>query len=1407
MKRRENMKISRCLLVLVFSFMLHLHAEDISSIRWQERKKAVMQDTRAVRYYTFEGLTDSKSPVKDVKGSGADLLFVPFQLKKEKFDDLKIIEGRWPGKPAVRLDQGWYQGAPADIENNQFTVEVWFRRNGPGTQKHTFTGSKERADGGILSTANGMTKGWRLVTVYNQRQSLEFFMGNSQYAKSSRLNTHLSVPDGVWQHLAATWDGSEMKMYLNGIPAGSLKYEGPYVKAEKNEFFKIGYLYAGVGSVILDVDEVVIYNRALDPGEIEKLGRSGVSGVEDIMESGDRLLREGKYTQARSEYGKLMNFTGIDYGKPMALLNVAESYRLEKNYAKAHETYDELIGGKGISDYYRIHALFRKAETHIEEKAYDKARQALARAGKNGAALEHHIFLSGIKTGDTYMIEKKYSAARKRYLDLLRKEESSIHPHDVHRLELRNRLEAIEGLADGMPGKKGLNETLRDKIEKARREVYVSTEGNDANPGTRSKPFATIERAKAEARRIKSLGLPAGGVKVVLRGGTYYLDEGILFGQEDSGTEEAPVVYAGFPGENARIVGGKPVSKLSTAKDPAILQRLPGEARGKVMEADLKALGITDYGQLTNRGGHNPPAVARPGAMEVIFNGRIMTLARWPNSGYQRIAGLPNPKGDGTFRNKPFQHNCFIYSGDRPERWKNEKEVWIKGYLAETMPFQMIHARITELDTEKKTIFTAPDTRWGKTYSLYNTPYQANAPFYAYNLLSELDSPGEWYIDRDAGRLYFWPPDDGNKNETIVTTLSKPVIRFDNASHMIISGITIEGTWTHGIDIKNGRRIAVAGCTIRNTGQYAVNIKDGWEHTIYGCDMYDMGEGGVIMDAGDQVKLIPSCHVMENNHIHRFNRFCGGYRPAALLIGTGHRIAHNLIHDAPMHAIYMHGASLGASSNDHIIEFNEFHDVPYEAREFGAIYIYSDKWRMMNRGNVIRNNFFHHISYHSSPNMHQGLNAIHIDSLNGGFAVTDNVFYKVPNGISNPQPDNRLENNIFVDVESRAISQGNRAMLLNDEETGLPKFSIITDFARLLKGVNYMQPPWNYRYPQLASILSGEKMVGWSKGNVIERNANTGGPFISIAPDIKEDNLIRDNWEEGDPLFMNRKGMDFRIRTGSPVYGKIGMEPVPFEKAGVYKDPLRASWPVDRKKEDIGRYYKDGWKPIGEISKTMSPQKRVSKALTYIIPKRSAPVTIDGKLDAGEWLGLDRKKAMVIEQYYTGESKKGPLSYAWMLYDDKYLYIATVNDPDPFTEGMPPRAKNHVPMFEVSIESHNGPHSRSWWIDDMPTGPIYIFWGSADGKAQYKNNFGMAHQKIMEVEKTIEYKASILDKEKSSWVSEMKIPFESMGLKPAASEQQAFNIGVYKRGGWFTWVATGTNVWRVENAGFVKFEK
>ena len=77
---------------------------------------------------------------------------------------------------------------------------------------------------------------------------------------------------------------------------------------------------------------------------------------------------------------------------------------------------------------------------------------------------------------------------------------------------------------------------------------YVAPTGSDRNPGTLERPFASPGCAQQAARQKPGW--------VLLRGGTYYLPETLVFNARDSGTKAAPVVYQAYGDERPVLSGG-----------------------------------------------------------------------------------------------------------------------------------------------------------------------------------------------------------------------------------------------------------------------------------------------------------------------------------------------------------------------------------------------------------------------------------------------------------------------------------------------------------------------------------------------------------------------------------------------------------------------------------------------------------------------------------------------------------------------------------------------------------------------------------------------------------------------------------------------------------------------------------
>ena len=658
---------------------------------------------------------------------------------------------------------------------------------------------------------------------------------------------------------------------------------------------------------------------------------------------------------------------------------------------------------------------------------------------------------------------------------------------------------------------------------------YVATNGNDAwsgklpepNATSTDGPFATLERARDAIRKMKQDGgLPGGGVEIIVRGGVYTPVGPLELTAEDAGTADAPISYMAADGEEVRLVGGKVVSGFESVTDAAILGRLDEAARGKVVQADLKALGITDFGS------------AKGGGMELFFQDRPMTLSRWPNEGFVTIVEEAGGEKFDVRGRKGDRIGKWVYDGDRPKRWVDENEVWVHGYWFWDWSDQ--RHKVKSIDAEKRIIEVEPP------YHGYG--YRQGQWYYAYNLLAEIDTPGEWYVDRETGILYFWPPAHIDSGTAVVSVLPTMVTMKD-VSHVTLRGMTIEAVRGSAVSMSGGTQNRIVACTFRNCGGSAVGVSGGTNHGVIGCDIYDMGKGGIHLSGGNRTTLTPAGHFAENNHIHHYGRWNRMYQTAVSLNGVGNRASHNLIHNAPHMAI-------GFGGNDHVIEFNEIHSVCYESNDAGAMYA-GRNWTM--RGHMIRHNYLHHISGFRG----RGCVGVYLDDMFASAAIVGNVFYKVTRAaFIGGGRDCTVENNIFVDcnpalhVDARALGWAHGhadGWIKEAQEKGT------------LTGIAYNKPPYSERYPELVNILEDEPKA--PKGNVIARNVSWGGKWDGIQNVARPYLTLEDNLVDEDPHFVDLANLDFRLKEDSPAFD-LGFEPIPIEKIGLYEDGHRASWPV-----------------------------------------------------------------------------------------------------------------------------------------------------------------------------------------------------------------------------------------------------
>jgi hypothetical protein len=668
------------------------------------------------------------------------------------------------------------------------------------------------------------------------------------------------------------------------------------------------------------------------------------------------------------------------------------------------------------------------------------------------------------------------------------------------------------------------------------RDIHVSADGRDSGAGTQARPFATLARACAALRKLSAK--ERAGTTLWVGGGDYALTEPLVLTAKDSGAAGAPVILRAVPGERVRLLGGISVSDFEPVRDSAVLARLAPEARREVRQLDLKELGLGKPSRMRSRGFGRP---VTPAHVELFFDGRPMTLARWPNRSapepFARIAGFPEGAGrdDGHGSQLGRLEDGFLYEGDRPHGWAPSDDLWVHGYWA--YDWANSYERIAAIDAAQRHIRTHPP------HGLYGI--RPGQRVYFLNVLEELDEPGEYYVDRRRGMLYFWPPGPLKEAEVMLSLLEKPLISLRSARHVVIRDLTLTATRGHGITISRGSDCLVAGCTISNTGNYGVWIEGGADHGVQACDIHGNGDGGVSLAGGDRRTLEPCRHYVHNCHFHHQARWSRCYVPSVLVSGVGARVSNNLIHDHPHCPILFTG-------NGHIVEYNDIHHVCHETGDVGAIYTGRD-WTF--RDNVVRFNYLHDIH---GPGM-LGSIAVYLDDCVSGITVFGNIFKGTQlAAFIGGGRDCTVENNLFIDTHP-AVQIDGRGLSPREVWQNM----VNQTMRERLLAMDHHNPPYSTRYPELMEIdrwLAAGKGVP-PEGNKVLRNIFVSGEWLKIHWEARAELVeVRDNWLEGDPGFVDPADPEkarFALRDDAPVLRVIGFQHLPTRRIGLCVDAFR----------------------------------------------------------------------------------------------------------------------------------------------------------------------------------------------------------------------------------------------------------
>jgi hypothetical protein len=587
-------------------------------------------------------------------------------------------------------------------------------------------------------------------------------------------------------------------------------------------------------------------------------------------------------------------------------------------------------------------------------------------------------------------------------------------------------------------------ETASDRSP-VKADFVVATGGNDTNPGTPDKPFATVARARDAVRDKIAAGLQA-DVLVMIRGGVYRLTETLVFGPQDSGTQEHSITYAAYPGEKVVLSGGRIITGWK-------------QGQGNIWTAQVD--GAKD---------------GRWYFRQLFVNGRRAIRARTPDADeeppYWRIKSS-SLEGWGGIRDNT---QPITLSVTQPiKAWNNLSDVeFVWGYN---------HNGFRKcLSTADETVqqFTLPPPyplllpgQYGGGY--YQCYPKVRSACHFENALEMLDKHGEWYLDRQSGVLSYMPRqgEDMTRAEVVApvvhnTLLSlagqpdRPVrhlrfkrIHVQHVDRPLTDGgfFTVWNCATHrfkpdgktldrnvwmdsAVQMQHARGCEFLDGGVAHVEGAAVTLRDGTANIIVeGNVIHDIGANGI--GAGSECRwknyandfIGPSPQDGEyrgyriaNNHVYD----CGmvHYGAAGIEINTTQDsvVAHNLVHDIGYCGLIVYGdmEKDRAFAQDNLVENNHVHDVSKAMTDGAGIYCMLPQ---TGGGCTIRNNLVHDIHVNpannvNNENRHKITFGLYLDIICKNYHVFNNVVYGAASGkpfflLRTELSDNRHADNLF----------------------------------------------------------------------------------------------------------------------------------------------------------------------------------------------------------------------------------------------------------------------------------------------------------------------------------------------------------------------------------------------------------
>ncbi|MFC2090606.1 right-handed parallel beta-helix repeat-containing protein [Bacteroidota bacterium] len=460
---------------------------------------------------------------------------------------------------------------------------------------------------------------------------------------------------------------------------------------------------------------------------------------------------------------------------------------------------------------------------------------------------------------------------------------------------------------------------------------YVAPEGSDNNPGTRELPFKSVETARDACRKS---GTDSG--QIILLPGDYFLSETVELDVNDNGL----LMEAEQEG-SVTLYGGEKITDWKQGEDGLWYAEL-SEIRDGTW--DFRAL---------------------------IVNGSMAERARFPDTAtfFHRqvwdVKVLPAVAGYWERQPEPEEKLVMVYNPEDIPETLDIRNAELRVY--HMWDESMVGIATNDRDKHQFT-FTQPATYPPGAFGIKK--------YVIFNTREGMTRPGQWYLDRTAGRAVYWPRiNEDMKNASVIAPRLETVIQIEGSRNEKVKNITlrnfsIQATniplksagWGGG-SLEGAVKLSFTeGCTLENleifnTAGIGILANDASLCKITGCDIHHTGACGVKF-RGDEALIsenqihdvgvfFPSSSAIyvtaENTHIYRNQLYNAPYS-GMILFGSNNLIEENTIsrvmqelHDGA--AIY----SSGTSVKNTILRGNLVQDIVEVGQGYGVSAYYFDE--------------------------------------------------------------------------------------------------------------------------------------------------------------------------------------------------------------------------------------------------------------------------------------------------------------------------------------------------------------------------------------------------------------------------------------------------------------------------------